>query len=260
MMKRILFFLILLIPAILLAQDYKESLRKGNELYKEKKYDEAEVQYLKSMQDKEHTYRSIFNLGDALYKQEKYDLATQKFQDMISKDMSKDELASAYHNLGNSFLQEGKYKESIDAYKNSLRNNPDDLETKYNLEYARKKLIQQQQQQQQQQNQDQNKDQEQKQDQQQQDQQDKKDQKDQQQQQQQDQQDKKDQKDQQQQQDQQDKKDQKDQQQQQDQQDVKISKEDAERILQALNNEEKKLQQDLKKKKQKGAAKTGKKW
>jgi len=246
MMKKNLFILILLIPTILFSQDYKENLRKGNELYKEKKYDDAEVQYLKSMQDKEHTFRSIFNLGDALYKQEKFDQATQKFQDILNQDLSKDELAAAYHNIGNSYLKEGKYKESIDAYKNSLRNNPDDLDSKYNLEYARKKLIQQQQQQQQQnqqnqdQNEDQNKDQQQKQDQQKQDQQDKKD--DQQQQQQQDQQ------------------EQKQDQQKQQQQETKISKEDAERILQALTNEEKKLQQDLKKKKQKGTAKTGKKW
>ena len=135
-------------------------------------------------------------------------------------DLSKDEKAKIYHNIGNSFLKSQKYKESIEAYKNALRNNPNDMDTKYNLIYAQKKLQQQQQQQQQDQNQDQNQNQDQ--DQQKNQDQDKKDQN-----------------------QDQDKKDQ-DKEQQQQQQKPKISKEDAQRLLQALANDEKKTQKKVK--------------
>ena len=72
----------------------------------------------------------------------------------------KEKLAKAYHNMGNSYLFNQKLDEAIEAYKNSLRNNPDDFETKYNLAWAQNKKNQEppQQQQQDQQEQDQNRD------------------------------------------------------------------------------------------------------
>merc|ERR1712065_74522 len=79
--------------------------------------------------------------------------------DLAKKELEPDQKAEVFHNLGNSFLEAEKYQESIEAYKNALRNNPRDMDSKYNLEYARKKLEEQQQQDQQdkedQQNQDQ---------------------------------------------------------------------------------------------------------
>ena len=59
--------------------------------------------------------------------------------------------AEAYHNMGNALLEQKKYEESINAYKQALRNNPEDADTKYNLAYAQKMIQQQQQQIQQQQ-------------------------------------------------------------------------------------------------------------
>ena len=84
-----------------------------------------------------------------MYKQQKYDEATKIFQDLTATDLPKNMSAQAYHNLGNSLLQQKKYQESIDAYKNALKQKPNDIDTKYNLEYAKKKIMQQQQQQQQ---------------------------------------------------------------------------------------------------------------
>jgi tetratricopeptide (TPR) repeat protein len=197
--------------SISFAQKDKEFIKKGNSQYKDKK----------------------FNLGDALYKQEQYDKAAQEFANIANKKISEDITSSAYHNLGNSYLQQRKLEESINAYKNSLRINPDDKETKYNLEYAKKLLVQQQQQQQQNKNEKN---------------QDKKNQDKNQQQQNQDNKDNKDNKDKQNQQNQPNEQMQDDKQQQQQAQEQKISEKDAERILQALNQEEKKLQEKLKKK------------
>ena len=127
--------------------------------------------------------------------------------------MDKPSKAKVWHNFGNSLLESKQYEQSIAAYKNALLNNPADRDTKYNLEYAKLMLKKQQQQQNQQ---DKN--------------QDKKDQ---------------DKKDQDQQKQDQQKKDQNKNQQQ--DQNKKISKEDAERMLEALKNDEKKTLAKLKK-------------
>ncbi|HQB37610.1 MAG TPA: tetratricopeptide repeat protein, partial [Bacteroidales bacterium] len=154
--------------------------------------------------------------GDALYKQEKYEDAGKQFIENINLNEDRNKKSAGFYNLGNSFLKSNKLKESIDAYKNSLRLNPQNLEAKYNLAYAQDLL---QQQQQQQQNQDQ---QQQKQDKNNQDQNKEKEQ------------------------DQSDNKEQQDQQQQPQQDDQAISKEDAERILNALENDEKNVQEKVK--------------
>src|SRR5690242_2136100 len=187
------------------AQSDKKLIREGNKSYDNKKYSDAEVSYKKSLDKNQKSYEANFNLGDAYYKQGKYDDAAKQFELLKSEKKDKKTEAAALHNLGNTLLKNKKYKESIDAYKQALKLNPNDEDTRYNLAYAQTMLKQEQQrqQQQQQQNQDKNKD--------------KKDQK------------------------QQPKPEQQKQEQAQKQQEQKkeISKEDAERILQALNNDEK---------------------
>nr|WP_294869642.1 tetratricopeptide repeat protein [uncultured Pedobacter sp.] len=240
MKQFIIIISILLQGTLLFAQKEKKYIHKGNQLYQEKKYAEAEASYRESVDKSKASVEGNFNLGDALYKQKKFDNAAQKFTDIASSSENRAVKAKAYHNLGNSLLESKKLEESIEAYKKSLINNPKDDETRYNLAYAQEKLKQQQQQQNKDKNKDKNKKDQDKKDQ------DKKDQnKDQ----------NKDNKDQQNK-DQQnkdkqdrDKKDQKDGQQ---PQPDKLSKEDAERMLEALKNEEKNTQDKLKNKKAKG--------
>ena len=215
-----------------IAQSERKLVRDGNEMYKNKKYSDAEVNYKKSLGVNKDSKSAIFNLGDAYYKQGKYEDATKQFEGISSdKNLDKETQSKAFHNLGNSYLQSKKYNESINAYKNALKLNPRDNDTRYNLAYAQSML---QQQQQQQQKQDQNKDRDDKKDQN-----EKKDQKDQ-----------KDQKkdEQQQQKEQQQKQDQQKEEEKQAKKRDKISKEDAEKILQALNNDEKNTQKKLTKK------------
>ena len=213
------------------AQKERKYIRQGNKEFENSDYNNSEISYRKAADlEEKKTHEPVFNVADALYKQEKYEDAIEQFNSLADLELNKIEKAKIYHNLGNSFLKSNKFQESIDAYKNALRNNPDDMDTKYNLVYAKKKLEQQQ-------NQDQNKDQN-------------KDNKDQ---------DKdKDQQNKDKNKDNQDKNEQnkdqdKDQQQ---QQQPEISKEDAERILQALENDEKDTQKKVKEQ-QAAAAKVG---
>ena len=190
-------------------------IRQGNRQYEDGNYKKAEIDYLKSTQSGKASHKGFYNLGDAWYMQENYLQASAAFDTLRTFKMDDETRSKSYYNLGNSLLKAALdsaqlaqqiLPSSIEAYKQSLRLNPDDADAKYNLAYAQKLLDKSQQQQQQQQ---QNKDQ--------QDQ-----QKDQQ-------------KDQQQQ-----------QQQQQQAQPQQISKEDAERILEALKNDEKQTLEKLK--------------
>ena len=196
------------------AQQPAKFIRKGNNEYNNTKFKDAEINYRKALEKSPQSVKAAYNLGDALYKQGDYEKAASSFSSVAGqKSLGEKNKAAAYHNLGNSLLQDKKYGESIEAYKNALRLNPKDDETRYNLAYALTKLQQQQQQQQNKNNKDQNKDQQK-----------------------------------QQQQQQQNPDDQKQKQQQQPQ-NRKMNKQDAERMLQALNNNEKKTLDKVKKNK-----------
>lgn len=130
-------------------------VRQGNHKYADGKYSEAEIDYRKALEINPASFKGSFNLGDALYELKNYEESAKLFQDISQRPADLIAKAKAYHNLGNSMLEAKKYKESIEAYKNALRNNPADMETKYNLAYAQQKLKEQQQQQQPQENKDQ---------------------------------------------------------------------------------------------------------
>lgn len=219
------------------SQSEKHHIRDGNKHFRDAtidpkkvdslKYKSAEESYKKALDEKPDSYEATYNLGNAYYRQKNFKDAVTQYKIAANKNMPKNEQAWNFHNMGNTLLQSGQIQESIEAYKNALKNNPRDKETKYNLAYAQYMLKKQQQQQQQNQDQkDQNKDQDkdqQKQDQQNQDKKDQQDQK----------------KEQNQEQEQQDKK--------QAQKKDQISKEDAQRMLEAMQNDEKKTQEKVKK-------------
>jgi tetratricopeptide (TPR) repeat protein len=234
--------LLFLISVATFGQGERKFIRQGNNKFSNGKYSESEVLYRKAIDKNNMSPDASFNLGDALYKQDKYKDAGTLFNDNANSTIDKRKKSNNYYNLGNSFLQDKKLEESIEAYKNSLRLNPGNMEAKYNLAYAQDLLKKQQQQQQQQKNKGNNKDQ------------DKKDQnkdqnnsKENQQQQQQQQQQQK------QEQNQNNPEQQQQQQQQPKQQQQTISKEDAQRLLDALANDEKNVQEKVKQEK---AAKT----
>lgn len=228
----VMVFLLFIFSIKVYSQQEKKFIREGNKQYGNNNFSEAEKNYSRGLNKNKDSYKSAFNLGDAYYKQGKYEEAAEQFQLLTHRPSSKDTLSKAYHNLGNSLLKTKKYEEGVNAYKNALKNNPNDEDTRYNLAYAQQMLKQQQQQQKKDKDKKDNKDNKDKKDNKDNKDKDKKDK------------DKKDEK-------QKDEKDKKDKEEEKPQQN-KISKEDANRLLDALQNDEKNLQDKMKKEKMKG--------
>jgi Ca-activated chloride channel family protein len=169
-MKGITILLLMIFASHLVySQNERKVIREGVKAYEKGDYSEAEVQFRKAEDLNQGSFEAEFNTGAALYGQEKYQETVKQYESMVQGGSDPEKLSKIWHNMGNSLLEAQQYQASIEAYKNSLRLNPSDLDTKYNLAYARKKL--QEQQQQQQQNQDKNQQQNQQQNQQDQDQQ-----------------------------------------------------------------------------------------
>ena len=142
----------------------RDYLRKGNRQYHDSAFVDAEVSYRKALEAKPTSAMSRYNLGNALLFQNKPQEAMKEFEAASKMEHDKGKLASIYHNAGVILQGAKQYQQAIEAYKESLRNNPADHETRYNLALCQKLLIDQeqqggnndQQQQQQQQQQDEN--------------------------------------------------------------------------------------------------------
>ena len=139
----------------------RDYIRKGNRAYKDSVYVDAEVNYRKALEANPKSTVSMFNLGNTLLQQNKVQEAMEQYVGAARVEKDKMNLAQIYHNMGVIFHAQKDYAKAVEAYKESLRNNPKDDETRYNLALAQKLLKDQEQNQQNQdQNQDQNKEQE----------------------------------------------------------------------------------------------------
>jgi len=200
------------------AQTDRQCIRNGNRLYHQQQWAQAEVEYRKALAKNAQNTQALYNLGCALMMQQKDSAAIEQYQKAAQSEPNKLRRSKAYHNVGVICQNHRMYGDAIKAYEQSLRDNPTDDETRYNLALC-KQLNKNNQQQQNQQN---NKD-------------------------------DKDKKDQDKQQDQQQKQDKdkkdpnKDQQKQQQQQQEQMSKENAEQLLNAAIQSEKATQQRMKK-------------
>lgn len=131
----------------------RDYLRSGNKLYRDSLFVKAEVDYRKALEINPQSTDAMFNLGNSLLMQEKAKEALEQFESCSKIEKDKQKLAQVYHNMGVILQASKQYGACIEAYKQALRNNPTDNETRYNLALAQKLLKDQQQDQQ---NQDQN--------------------------------------------------------------------------------------------------------
>ena len=107
----------------------------GNSLVNEN-FIEAEKKYRLAVSAKQNNAVGSYNLGNAYYKSELYDEAMLRHLEAVNNSGSKLEKHKAYHNIGNTLMQKKRCKEAVSAYKNALRNNPSDDESRYNLALA----------------------------------------------------------------------------------------------------------------------------
>lgn len=133
----------------------RDYIRKGNRAYKDSVYVDAEVNYRKALEANPKSTISMFNLGNTLLQQNKVQEAMEQYAGAARIEKDKSKLAQTFHNIGVVFHAQKDYAKAIEAYKESLRNNPKDDETRYNLALAQK-MLKDQQNQNQSQNQDQN--------------------------------------------------------------------------------------------------------
>ena len=228
-MRYILIIIIALIPVGGFAQrSDRDFIRRGNRLYADSLFVKAEVEYRRALDVNPHSVEAMYNLGNTLLSQQKAEEALKLYQSAaaqipangrnIATESEEDKLclAQVYHNMGVLFQGSQQLDACIEAYKNSLRNNPKDHETRYNLTLAMKKRQQQQQQQQDEQQDKQQQEQEEK-------------------------------KEQEQQQEQQEQEKQQQQQLSQPQQEQDMSKENAEQLLNAIMQDEKDIQEKVQK-------------
>lgn len=118
------------------AQTEHKLIRRGNRAYSKKDYLESEVQYREALEKNKHSFKANFNLGDALYKQNKFSDSDSIFNSINTSGLSDADKSMIYYNRGNSLFKQNKFKESADAYKMALIYNPNDTDAKYNLSEA----------------------------------------------------------------------------------------------------------------------------
>lgn len=141
------------------AQVDRKEVRKGNKHFSKENYQEAEIDYKKALVKDSTSLAAQFNLANTYYKLENFPQAQEAIIAIGDTIANAKNSSDIYHNLGNVYLKQKQYQQAIEEYKNSLRRNPDDMETKSNLAYAQKMLQNQQNQQNNDQNDDQNNDQ-----------------------------------------------------------------------------------------------------
>lgn len=126
----------------------RDYLRSGNKLYNDSLFIKAEVDYRKALEVNPKSTDAMFNLANALLMQQKAKEAMEQYQSVSKIEKDKEKLAQIYHNMGVILQSSKQLPQCIEAYKESLRNNPKDDETRYNLALAQKLLKDQQQDQQ----------------------------------------------------------------------------------------------------------------
>ena len=170
-MKRALSYILIIVfcmqtsAAFAQSSTVRKEIRKGNREYKAKRYERAEVDYRRALQEDSSAYRAHYNLGNALYRQKNYSGAAQHFDSVLMQpDLDSKTRSRTFHNKGNSHLQAGlqqsnradgmqMFQQAVNDYQEALKIDPKNEDTRYNLSYAKKMLQQAQQQQQQQQQQ-----------------------------------------------------------------------------------------------------------
>ena len=137
--KKLLCPLLFLLPAVAEGQTNRLILE-GNNLYNQQRYDEANKDYMQALQKDPNNVTGLFNLGSSLYQSKHFDSSRKILSATANALKDKGGKAAANYNIGNTYMAQKKWEDAIASYKNTLRNNPQDADAKYNLSYAEQML------------------------------------------------------------------------------------------------------------------------
>ena len=136
-MKRIIVIMVLLSAVkTIRAQEAERLIQKGNELYKQQQYQQAELVYAEVLTKEPNNPTAKFNQANAIYKQNKADEAIRVLNDLAFKSNDAAVKAKAYYNKGAILSAQKKLEESVEAYKDALRQDPEDKDARENLQKA----------------------------------------------------------------------------------------------------------------------------
>ena len=138
MNRYLLLMVIAFCTAACFAQADRQYIRSGNKYFHKQDYVKAEAEYRKAVAMNPNNPQALYNLGCALTMQQQDSAAIETYQKAGLKETSKSRKAMAYHNIGVICQNHQLYNEAIEAYKESLRNNPSNDETRYNLALCQK--------------------------------------------------------------------------------------------------------------------------
>jgi tetratricopeptide (TPR) repeat protein len=139
-MKNHILYILLTLSFVVSAQEKDKTLPKANEEFAQKKFVEAEANYRISHSKFPKRTVAPYNLGNAIYKQKQSAEARYAYAAALANTKSRVQKHKIFHNLGNVFMNEKNYSAAVEAYKNALRNKPSDEETRYNFALAKQKL------------------------------------------------------------------------------------------------------------------------
>ena len=118
------------------AQEVDKTIQRGNDLYKQQQYQQAEQVYKEAIEQDPNNATAKYNQANAIYKQNKPDEAIRALNDLAFKTENNEMKSKAYYNKGAILSAQKKLEESIEAYKEALRRNPSDKEARENLQKA----------------------------------------------------------------------------------------------------------------------------
>lgn len=122
-------------------KQFQKLVYQGNIALKEKKNNQAEAYYREAISHNKNNATASYNMGDLFYEKASYKEAQYFFNEAaMQKNASKENKHKAFHNMGNVYMKEKQYDKAVMTYKEALRNNPFDEETRYNLAVAKKFL------------------------------------------------------------------------------------------------------------------------
>ena len=141
---RYILFLLILVSVSVCAQTDRQYIRMGNKQFRKGNYDKAEVEYSKALLKNKNNSLAVYNMACVLMHKEgtqsKDSLALEKFKEAAKMEDNKTRKAMAFHNIGWIFQSHEDYANAIEAYKEALRNNSKDNQTRYNLALCQRLL------------------------------------------------------------------------------------------------------------------------